>query len=200
MNSPDQPFPHAIWKILSSRLVIETPHLHLRSDTIELPDGNVVDDYFVQETRGYSVILPITADGNVVLVRQYKHGVGKIIVELPAGGIDPGEDPAACAVRELAEETGFVGDAPEFIGSFSTNPTGSNGRFYLYVIRNATRQVEQHLDSTELIEVEITDFDTLLRYVRNGTIDTNTHITSIFFIFDLVSQGKLSLAPGYLPK
>ena len=169
--------------------------MHLRADKIELPDGTIVDDYFVQESRGYSVIFPLTADGNVVLVRQYKHGIGRVILELPAGGIDPGETPAACAARELAEETGYIGNAPEAIGSFVTNPTGSNGRFHLFIIRNATLQVAQHLDSTEQIAVEVVNIETLRGYIRDGTIDTNTHITSVLFIFDLVAQGKITLTP-----
>lgn len=179
-------------------MVVETPHLRLRSDTIELPDGTIVEDYFVQESRGYSVVFPITADGNVVLVRQYKHGVEGVILELPAGGIDPGETPAVCAARELAEETGYIGNPPEFIGSFATNPTGSNTRFHLYIVRNATLQVAQHLDSTEHIEVVTVSVETLRGYIRDGTIDTNTHISSVLFIFDLVAQGKITLAPGSL--
>ena len=106
--------------------------MRIRADTVELPDGTIVDDYFVQESRGYSVVFALTTDGDVVLVRQYKHGIGQVILELPAGGIDPGEDPAVCAARELAEETGYVGDPPEAIGSFATNPTGSTARFHLF--------------------------------------------------------------------
>jgi ADP-ribose pyrophosphatase len=200
MSSPNRPFPHETWTIVSSHTVLHTPHLHLRSDTVRLPDGNIVENYFVQESRGYSVIFALTAEGEIVLVRQYKHGLGKVILELPAGGIDPGEEPSHCAARELAEETGYVGDAPEFIASFATNPTGSNGRFYLYLIRNAKRTQEQHLDSTEQIEVVITDLATLLAHVREGGIDVNTHITSILFILDQARQGKLSLSPAVVPE
>lgn len=193
MDSPGSSFPHASWKILSSRLVLKTPHLHLRADRVELPDGDVVDEYFVQESRGYSVIFAMTEAGQVVLVRQYKHGIGRVILELPAGGIDPGEEPAICATRELAEETGYTGDPPEFLASFSTNPTGSNGRFYLYIIRNAVRSAEQRLDRTEQIEVVVVDLPTLLGYARDGSIDVNSHVTAIFYIFDLAAQGKLLL-------
>jgi ADP-ribose pyrophosphatase len=200
MSTPNQSFPHENWTIISSRVVVKTPHLHLRSDTVRLPDGSTVEDYFVQESRGYSVIFALTVDGQIVLVRQYKHGLGKVILELPAGGIDPGEEPSACAARELAEETGYTGDAPEFIASFATNPTGSTGRFHLYLIRNAKRTTEQHLDATEQIEVVLTDLASLLASARGGEIDVNTHITSIFFILDQARQGKLSLAPAIIPQ
>ena len=193
MDSPGSSFPHASWKILSSRLVLKTPHLHLRADRVELPDGGIVDDYFVQESRGYSVIFAMTESGEVVLVRQYKHGVGRVMLELPAGGIDPGEEPAGCASRELAEETGYSGDPPTFLASFSTNPTGSNGRFYLYLIRNAVRRTEQRLDRTEQIEVVVVGLPTLLSYARDGSIDVNSHVTAILYIFDLAAQGKLLL-------
>ena len=78
---------------------------------MELPSGVVVEDYFVRESRGFCVVFALTPDENVLLVRQYKHGVGEIVTDLPAGVIDAGETPETCAVRELAEETGFTGSA-----------------------------------------------------------------------------------------
>ena len=183
----------APWKILASRYAIDRPFLKLRADRVELPDGTIVDEYYVQESRGYSVVFAITLSGEIVLVRQYKHGLGCETLELPAGGIDAGETPAQCAVRELSEETGYVGDAPEHIGDFATNSTGSNGRFYLYLIRNAEQLVEQHLDPTEDITVTTVPFETLLAMVRDGRIDGNSHVLATMFILDRINRGELSL-------
>ena len=90
------------WRILSSAYPISTPFLRLRADRVELPNGAVVEEYYVRESRGFSVVFALTPDDLVVLIRQYKHGIGEVVTELPAGGVDPGETPEACAVRELA--------------------------------------------------------------------------------------------------
>src|ERR1700676_614546 len=114
------------WRILSSAYPIETPFLKLRADRVELPNGEVVEEYYVRESRGFSVAFALTPDDRVVLVRQYKHGIAEVVTELPAGGVDPDETPAACAVRELAEETGYAGRPPVHLRSFITDPTNSN--------------------------------------------------------------------------
>ncbi len=101
------------WRVVQSHIVVDTPHLRLRRDEIELPSGRRVGPYYVRESRGFCIVFALTPDARVVLVHQYKHGIGRYVLELPAGGIDPGELPAACARRELAEETGYVGDPPE---------------------------------------------------------------------------------------
>ena len=76
---------------------------------MELPSGVVVENYFVRESRGFSVVCALTPDDQILLVRQYKHGIGEMVTELPAGMIDEGETPAACAARERTEETGYTG-------------------------------------------------------------------------------------------
>jgi len=71
------------WRVTASRYVVDTRHLRLREDTIELPDGTIVEGYFVRESRGFVVIFALTPDNRVVLVRQYKHGIGRVVLELP---------------------------------------------------------------------------------------------------------------------
>jgi len=113
------------WRVTSSSYVVDTEHLRLRKDRIELPDGRTIDDYYVRESRGFVVIFATTPDGRVVLVRQYKHGIDRVLLELPAGAIDPGEQPLQTAIREFSEETGYEG-AMEHAHSFCTDPTNAN--------------------------------------------------------------------------
>src|SRR5579872_3649919 len=108
-----------LWRVTASHYVIDTPHLRLREDTVELPDGTIVERYFVRESRGFVVIFALTPDRRVVLVRQYKHGIGRVVLELPAGAIDPGETPMETARRELSEETGYEADSMEQVRSFA---------------------------------------------------------------------------------
>jgi ADP-ribose pyrophosphatase len=129
------------WRVLSSSYPIATPFLRLRSDVIELPDGTIIENYYVRETLGFTIIFALTSDQQVILVRQYKHGAARTVLELPAGAIDEGETAAECAARELAEETGYVGDEPELLRIYLADPTNSNGSFHLYVVRNANRSI-----------------------------------------------------------
>ncbi len=170
--------------------MIETPHLRLRRDQIELPDGRRVGDYYVRESRGFTIVFALTPDEHVVLVRQYKHGIGAMVLELPAGGIDAGEDPAACARRELAEETGYVADPPELelAGSFVHDPTGSSTRFHVYFGRNARPLVATHFDVTEDIEVVLVPLRQLRGLLRDGTIDVGSQVASIYHVLDRLGR------------
>jgi len=177
------------WRIVESEIVIETPHLRLRRDDIVLPDGSRIDNYYVRESRGFSVIFALTPEQRVVLVRQYKHGIGRALLELPAGAIDPGETPEACATRELAEETGYTGSAPELLATFVTDPTNSDARFHLFLVREARPTHEQQLDVTEDIAVRLASLEEMRRYARDGTIEVSSHVASIYFVLD--GLGKL---------
>jgi ADP-ribose pyrophosphatase len=172
------------WKILHSETVISTPHLRLRRDRIELPSGTVVEDYFVRESRGFAVVFAQTHDDRVLLVRQYKHGIGEDVLELPAGAIDEGETAVACAHRELAEETGYAVAALERVTTLATDPTNSNARLHLFAGRGARLVAEPRLDPTEAIEVEFATLAELRRYVADGTIAVSTHVAAIYLMLD----------------
>ncbi len=168
------------WRVLSSSYPISTPFLRLRSDVIELPGGEIIRDYYVRESNGFAVMFALTSDDRVVLVRQYKHGAGISVLELPAGAIDAGETAAACARRELAEETGHIGDEPERIGSYLADPTNSDASFHLYLIRNAELRVAQKLDRTEDISVEYATPLELRAMVRDGRINTGSQVACVY--------------------
>lgn len=174
----------APWRILRSQYAVETPYLRLRADQIELPDGTIVDDYYVRETRGFVVIFALRPDRRVLLVRQYKHGIGQSVLELPAGAIDEGESPRDCAVRELAEETGYVGDEPELVRAFIADPTNSNGYFYLFLVRNAVERVAQAFDVTEDITVELAPLGDLRAMMHDEQIVVGSHVASIYAVLD----------------
>jgi 8-oxo-dGTP pyrophosphatase MutT (NUDIX family) len=179
------------WRVVESEIVIETPHLRLRRDEIELPSGKRIGPYYIRESRGFAVIFAVTPDERVVLVRQYKHGIAESVLELPAGAIDLGEDPEVCARRELAEETGYVSDSPtlEHAGTFIYDPTSATTRFFLYIAHDARPLQAQHLDDTEDIDVSLVTFEELRAFVRDGTIDVGTHIAAIYYCLDRL--GKL---------
>lgn len=167
------------WRVISSEYRIETKFLRLRVDRVELPSGAVVDDYFVRESRGFSVVFALTPDEHVVLVRQYKHGAALIVTELPAGMIDAGESPETCATRELAEETGYTGSAPELVRTFLADPTNATAHFFLFVIRNAVRTCAPSLDVTEEIDVEVVPLDDVRAMALDGRIAAGSQVASV---------------------
>src|SRR5438445_13898356 len=95
------------WKTLSYQQVIDTPYLKIRCEQVSVPNGPIIPDYYIIENRGWVGIVPVTEDGLFLINKQYKHGIGRVVLEFPAGAIDPHEeDPLITARRELMEETG----------------------------------------------------------------------------------------------
>ncbi len=160
------------------------PFLRVRSDTVELPNGTVIENYFVRESRGFAIVAALTPERRVVLVRQYKHGIAQIVLELPAGMIDPDETPDACAIRELAEETGYTGDPPRLLRSLFADPTSSNASFHVFLIENAVLKFAQSLDATEAIVVETATIDELREAVRDGRIGSGSQLAAAYVALD----------------
>lgn len=171
------------WRVTSSSYIVDAEHLRLRKDRIELPDGRTIEDYYVKESRGFVVIFAMIPDKRVVLVRQYKHGIGRELLELPAGAIDPGEQPLQTALREFSEETGY-GGSMEHVHSFCTDPTNADTVAHLFYAPNVTLTGNQNLGLGEDITVELATLDELHGYVRDGTIDSVAHVASIYVMLD----------------
>ncbi len=179
------------WRVTASSYVVQTSFLRLRKDSIELPDGTHIEDYYVREGRGFSVVFALTPDREVVLVRQFKYGAGRIMLELPGGLVDEGEDPAESAARELSEETGYVAKRIEFVRSFATEPSNSQTRMHLFIARDARKETAQRLDPTEAIEVELCPLDALRNLVGTGAIESMGQVAAIYSVLD--SMASLNL-------
>lgn len=172
------------WEIISSELVIESPWYNLRRDACRLPQGSVIEPYYVRVHDGFSVVFAMTADRRIVMTRQYKHGIGDVVLELPAGALEPGEEPAACAARELEEETGFVAPALELLAEFAADPTSSTGRLFLYLAREAAPVGKASPDVTEDIETVLLTVPEVLAKVRSGEIYVQSHVAAIYTALD----------------
>lgn len=182
------------WRIAASSYLVDDAYLRLRRDSVDLPNGTRIDDYYVRETRGFAVIFALTARGEVVLVEQYKHGVARMLLELPAGAIDPGESAQETARRELLEETGYEGSL-EPVARFATEPGHANSIAHLFLARNARRVAEQRLDATEDIAVSLVPLATLRDLVRSGRIESMPHVAAIYFVLDRIERGAADHLP-----
>jgi len=126
----------------------------LVTENITLPGGVTVDMDLIRHP-GAAAMVPITADGRVVLIRQYRHAVGQTIWEIPAGTLDPGESPLACARRELVEETGFSASRWVELGAITPVPGYSDERVHLFLAFDL-EQAQQNLDPDEILDVHET--------------------------------------------
>ena len=142
-------------------------------------DGRPERDFFVVEAPDWINVIPLTAAGRVVLIRQYRFGVEQLTWEIPGGMVDPGEAPQLAAARELREETGY--GAAEFIelGWVHPNPAIQNNRCYTYLAQGAVRQGEPEPDANESFEVVEFDYDDVLARLVDGTI-THALVVSAF--------------------
>lgn len=167
---------HSKWKILKQEDASPSRWLPVTKDKVLLPNGEVID-YFKSEPKNVSMVIPITKDNDIVFVRQYKHGIGEVCLEFPAGRIEPGKTPEEAAVDELREETGAVVAVKDLIGlaELWTEPSKSSVRVTGFLVKNVEFSQKQKLDKTEQIEVvkiPIPEIDSLVQAGEIHASDT----------------------------
>jgi 8-oxo-dGTP pyrophosphatase MutT (NUDIX family) len=178
------------WKTLTSEYLSNHIYFTARRDRCEREDGTIVDPYFVVEMPTSATALALTADNKVLMVKQYRHPIGKVILETPGGFIDPGEDFATGMKRELQEETGYTFVDIEFLGRVAANPGVLNNYTELYLAKGGVKSGDQQLDHNEEIEVVEISLDELTRMLLNQEIVQSLHVNCIFFA--LLKMGRLA--------
>lgn len=169
------------WEILESRYLVKRDWMNVREDRVRLPSGLELNEFHVVEYPNWVCILCFDGDDRAVLVEQYRHGIGRSSVELPAGAIGKKEEPLEAAKRELREETGYEADEWEALGRCAPNPAKQTSYAHLFVARGARPAGAQQLDSTEAIRVRLVSTTELLRLADRGTIEHGIHLATIFW-------------------
>jgi ADP-ribose pyrophosphatase len=177
-----------VWRVRSSSYVVDSPHMRLRVDEVVLPNGTVVPNYYVRESQGFVAVAALTRDQRVVLVRQYRYGSDSIHVELPAGMLLDGEEPRECALRELAEETGYEAERCDLVAEFFPEAVRSAARAYVFAASGAVKRREQQLDATEHLEVELATLRGFRAMLRDGIIDTGPSIAAGYRVLDYLDR------------
>ncbi|MEI5983350.1 NUDIX hydrolase [Sphingobacterium sp. PU5-4] len=172
------------WKVLSSDYIIQRPWATLRIDKLEMPNGNIKEEYYVLEYPTWVNMVGITEDQEILFVRQYRHGANEIMVELPAGVVEPGEDPEFAARRELLEETGYAFDNIEYICELFANPATSGNLTYTYLLQGGKKVQEQELDASEDIEVVLMSIDEAKQFLFDNKIGQALHSSALFYTFN----------------
>ena len=156
------------WKRLSTEYLFRRPWLTARRDRVQLPDGRVNDEYYVLEYPTWVNVIAVTEDGMMVIIRQYRHGLGQTNFELVAGVVEDGELPLQAAQRELLEETGYAGGEWEELMVISANASSMNNLSHCFLAKGVKCVSTQHLDACEDIEVYLFSEQEVRRLVDSG--------------------------------
>ena len=141
------------WRYLDSEILTDARIFTLHRETAVSPRTGEARDFVHIASAPWVNVVPLTPAGEVVLVRQWRHGTKDFTLEIPGGLVDPGEDPGAAAAREVREETGYAGDPPVEIGVVEPNPAILNNVTHTFLIENCARVGELQLDAGEDLEV-----------------------------------------------
>ena len=155
-------------KLLSSNRIYSGKVLKLDLDTVALPNGRTTELEILRHP-GASAVVPLKEDGSVVLIRQFRHAAGGFIYEIPAGKLDPQEDPKDCAARELEEEVGYRAGSLELLTSIWTAPGFTDEVIHIY-LGTHLEVGKQNLDQDEILEIVEWPLEEAIAKILDGTI------------------------------
>ena|SRR5215217_4280937 len=167
------------WKTL------ETKHVYagIRIDRCELPNGHILDCQLLAYADEI-MIFALTKQQEVVLIRQYRHGVQQVILELPGGSVDEGESPLEAAKRELMEETGYSSDVFIEVGCASPNPAVYTSKIYSFLATDVEKIADQSPDDAENVEITLIPFEAVISMAKRGDLIHSLNISTLFFVLE----------------
>ena len=174
------------WKELARTALLDCRIFSVARTTAASPVDGSVHDFFRIESPDWAQIVPMTADREVVMIRQYRHGSQSEMLEVPAGLIDLGEDPADAAARECLEETGYRAGAVHSMGTYNPNPAIFNNRLHAFYATGVERVAEIQntvIEQTHVVLVPIGDIPELL---RSGAVEHALNVMMLYLFLDRV--------------
>jgi ADP-ribose pyrophosphatase len=183
--------------MVSSDQLFNGKFLQVKRDTVSLPDGSLASREYVVHP-GAVVVIPLLDDGQLVLERQFRYPVGQVMIELPAGKLDPQEDPLLCGLRELHEETGYTASQWAYAGKMHLAIAYSTEIIHIYFVRGLTAG-ERQLDAGEFLDVFTVPAQQLLDWCADGTVTDAKTMTCAVHLANHLS-GKRPAAWQSVPR
>jgi ADP-ribose pyrophosphatase len=175
------------WKRLSSKTDRSFRIFNLRTDRALSPRTHKEHDFYILESRDWVNVIPLTNQNDVVLIRQYRHGIGSITLEIPGGIVEHGDSHEESARRELLEETGYRDSSMLLLGSVHANPAFLTNRCYTYLARDVLPFSGQDQDEKEDIEIIMRPLEEIPRLIKGGEI-THSLVLAAFYRFFMEYQ------------
>ena len=171
------------WQVLTRVTVYDSPWVRLRRDDVRLPDGTVIDGHHVIDMpRPAAGVIPVGQDGRLRLIEHYRFITDTTGWEIPAGAIDPGEDRAAAAARELREESGCAADRLEYLGKYHPTNGTSNQTFHIFIGHGA-REIGAITDTNEVLRAQWFDPENVWSMLEQNQILDGLSITALMWYF-----------------
>jgi 8-oxo-dGTP pyrophosphatase MutT (NUDIX family) len=177
------------WKILSSEYLSKHKYFTARKDKCEMPDGKIVPEYFVVELPRTVCAVALTENDEVLMVKQYRHPLEEVLLEVPGGFIDEGENSEEAIRRELKEETGYEFTSFTYVGKIAANPGVLNNYTDFFLAKGGKKTSEQKLDENEELKIEKISVAELKKLFLENKIVQATHNNCIFYA--LRAMGEL---------
>ena len=179
------------WRVLSRETALDaSPWVRCWRERVEIPSGRVFDDFYTLELPDYAVVFALTDSGDVVMERNYRHGVGEACTVLPAGIIETGEAPEAAARRELLEETGYEAHEWRALGSYCVDSNRGAGHMHAFLARGAQVTAEPRLDAMEQIQVKLLGVQEISDMLYRGEFKTMATAAVAGLALHVLSQPK----------
>jgi 8-oxo-dGTP pyrophosphatase MutT (NUDIX family) len=169
------------WKVLESEYLHKEPWLTIRKDKCQLPNGSIVPAFFINEYPDWVNAFALGNDGQVIMVKQYRHGIEQVGLELPGGVAEDGETPEQAVRRELMEETGFDFKRFDYLGKICANPSTTNNFMHMFLASGGTKIAGQKLDEHEDLKVELHSVDGVKQMVKENKIMQSLHVNCIMY-------------------
>ena len=176
------------WRCLSSKSLIKDEWLSLRADTCQLPNGQIIEPYYVLEHPECVHVFAQNEQGHVLVVRQYRYATNTVCVELPGGLVDEGEAVVNAAKRELLEETGYVATQWIHAGKSYANPARQTNWVHVYIATGLKATALQQLDNTEDIMFEFLPISDIKKLIVNGSFSQALHIASFYMSLEQLAK------------
>lgn len=170
------------WEVIKSEIVMENEFFKIHKDKCKKTDGSIVEDYYTIDRPKVAVIAAITDKNEYVLVKQYRHPVKSIDIELPAGYIEENENIEQAAHRELLEETGYEVETMEEIHEVYSSAGLMSNNIHFFVGKNAKKVAEPKLDENEEIEVLVTPKKDLINLLEQGKIKDMASVAGLLIL------------------